>query len=480
MLVGVYVFGGRAALDRGPELRAIVTSSNQLKPGSPVRIAGLDVGRVRSVGRGPRQTSVVVLELTDEATVVRRDATISIRPRMFFEGGFVVDLRPGTPGARPAGPGFTIPLDRTARPVQLDQVLSTFTADLRTAITRTVDELAIALDGPSGRNGVDGLAGTVRELDRALGDITTVARALQGRPDGDLGAALRGTANVAGQLAADRPALGRLVRSAGRVTVALAREDASLRRSLRELDEFVRAAPESLDRIDATLPAVDALARPATRALDAIPPALRPSARLLNQIQGLARASELPALIRAAAPVLGEVPELVRSARIALPLADQAARCVRDTVIPAMSRVVPDGVHTTGRPAWLEFLHASGGAVAIASSFDGNGTNIRFGLTLSDHILTGALPGFGTSAALLPDAVVGTNPHTANFRDVVFRPDKWCSEQPLTPLTHRADGAPPLGQWQAAPAARATSGTGATRTTLRRLLASPDDRKDRP
>ena len=113
------------------ELRAVVRQANELGPRSPVRIAGVEVGKVEKVERGEGDTSIVTLALEDDALPIHEDATIKVRPRIFLEGNFFVDLKPGTPGAPTADEGYTIPVAQTAAPVQLDQILSTLQMDTR-------------------------------------------------------------------------------------------------------------------------------------------------------------------------------------------------------------------------------------------------------------------------------------------------------------------------------------------------------------
>jgi ABC-type transporter Mla subunit MlaD len=113
------------------ELRAVVHQANELGPRSPVRIAGVEVGKVKSVDSGEGGTSVVTLALEDDALPIHEDATIKVRPRIFLEGNFFVDLKPGTPGAPTVDEGYTIPVAQTAAPVQLDQILSVLQSDTR-------------------------------------------------------------------------------------------------------------------------------------------------------------------------------------------------------------------------------------------------------------------------------------------------------------------------------------------------------------
>ena len=77
--------------------------------------------------RGRRLTATVVtMELNDDALPIHEDAELKIRPRIFLEGNFFVDLKPGTPVAPGARRAATRSAStQTAAPVQIDQVLGT-------------------------------------------------------------------------------------------------------------------------------------------------------------------------------------------------------------------------------------------------------------------------------------------------------------------------------------------------------------------
>src|ERR1700722_93164 len=46
-------------------MRADFATANELEPGNPVRIAGLDIGKVSGVSAGPDNTSIVSMEIDD-------------------------------------------------------------------------------------------------------------------------------------------------------------------------------------------------------------------------------------------------------------------------------------------------------------------------------------------------------------------------------------------------------------------------------
>ena len=79
------------------------TSSNGLRPDSPVRIAGVDVGKVKQIdAQEGTDNTVVTMAIDEQGLPLHKDATAKIRPRIFLEGNFFVDLQPGSPGS--AGP----------------------------------------------------------------------------------------------------------------------------------------------------------------------------------------------------------------------------------------------------------------------------------------------------------------------------------------------------------------------------------------
>src|SRR5918995_807057 len=114
------------------QVKATFESANSIRVGSPVRIAGVNVGKVAKVEAGEdTATSVVTLSLQKQALPLHEDATAKIRPRIFLEGNFFVDLRPGTPSSPELEDGGALPVSQTVRPVQLDEVLTALQSDTR-------------------------------------------------------------------------------------------------------------------------------------------------------------------------------------------------------------------------------------------------------------------------------------------------------------------------------------------------------------
>ena len=90
-------------------------NANNLKPNSPVRIAGVEVGKVKAVkavesGDGAAR---VTMEIKDKALPMHADAQAHVRPRIFLEGNFFVDVQPGSPSAPELKDGGIIPVRQT-------------------------------------------------------------------------------------------------------------------------------------------------------------------------------------------------------------------------------------------------------------------------------------------------------------------------------------------------------------------------------
>lgn len=164
ILIGIFVaalaiFNLDAILDLGRDeivLVAILADASGVRVGTPVRVAGVQSGRVLGVGFVPAGDSTeVALTVSidgDARAVLRADSDVrAVRLRVI--GQPVVQLEPGSPQAPPVGPGGA--MDGVARlRTRLDQV----TAALGPALERyapggpdAAGELSVALRSLSAR-----------------------------------------------------------------------------------------------------------------------------------------------------------------------------------------------------------------------------------------------------------------------------------------------------------------------------------------
>ncbi len=137
---------------------AVVRNSVDIIPGSPVRIAGIDVGEVTGTQSEGALTKIS-FTVDSQGLPVHNDATATIRDRLFLEGGYYVELDPGSPSAPSVHSGFTIPVSNTAYPVQFYQVLSTFNLSARDQSREHAHEPKHRLRAPSGQAPTEGNSG---------------------------------------------------------------------------------------------------------------------------------------------------------------------------------------------------------------------------------------------------------------------------------------------------------------------------------
>src|SRR5205085_2480 len=91
-----------------------------------------------------------------------------IRDRLFLEGGYYLELDPGTPPAPDLHDGDTIPMSQTSTPVQFYQVLSTFDVAARASLRQLLDTLNQGFSPQPGQPLSDsGAAGAGRGRSRA-------------------------------------------------------------------------------------------------------------------------------------------------------------------------------------------------------------------------------------------------------------------------------------------------------------------------
>ena len=81
------------------------------------------------------------MEIQDNGLPIHKDATLKIRPRIFLEGNFFVDIQPGTPAAPNLKSGDTIPIQQTATPVQLGDLLTALQSDTRSDLQTLIQRV---------------------------------------------------------------------------------------------------------------------------------------------------------------------------------------------------------------------------------------------------------------------------------------------------------------------------------------------------
>jgi virulence factor Mce-like protein len=370
---------------------AVVKTSNLLGKGSPVRIAGVNVGKVVGSGRyKDSDLAQITMEIQDDGRPLRKDATLKIRPRLFLEGNFYVDLQPGSPDAPELLDGGVIPVSRTAVPVQLDQLLASLQTDTRKALQRTVQGLGdgfgstpTAAEDASQDPQVQGLTGgqalneTLASSGPALRDSATVLNALGGRRNGDLSKAIEGLGDVTAALAQDQGALRGLVRGFNTTVSTTADNAADLTAAVQGLATTATTAKTTFAQLTKAIPPTRAFARDTTAAMRVLPATIDAARPWLAQARPLLSDAELGGLLDDLQPTLTNTARLTRVSTSWMPKLGAFSQCMNKVFLPTAKIKVDDGPLSANVENYKEFFYAMVGQAGEGQVFDGNGFKLR-------------------------------------------------------------------------------------------------------
>src|SRR5215217_1758249 len=385
------------------ELNAVFESANNLGENSPVRVAGIEVGKIKKVER------------------------LKIRSRLFLEGNYFVDLQPGTPSAPELGSGGTIPPSQTAYPVQFGQVLTALQSDTREDLQVLFRELARGYSG----NGPVGLNELFQYQERAYKNTALVNAALLGRDRHDLSRLLDGQAKVFGALSRDEDSLANLVTDLNTTIGALASQDDNLRLTVPALRDVLRVGEPALRSLDSSLPSARAFARDALSGARTSRATLDAQIPFIRQARGLVSEQEGRGLVRDLRPTVPALTQLNKRSALTFEQTRALASCQNKVLLPFSRTPIPDPAFAethSGDPFFEESPRAFVGLAGESRQADANSAFFR--------VLAGTGPTtvFSTGEqgerlfGQLPQAFVGTKPPKPPTNPV-FRPDIPCETQ---------------------------------------------------
>lgn len=413
-------------------IHAAVQSSNLLAPSSPVRIGGVDVGKVVSIGRY-RNTSLgeVTMQIDSPSREIHSDATIAIRPRLFLEGNFYVQLSPGTPDAPAMPDGGTIPVAHTSTPVQIDQLFDALPSFVRYRLQQALQGFGQAVDtqptaaedarldpAVRGLTGAQAINKTFDTSVQSLRDSTMVSDALTGPGGTQLSRVISGFARASQGLARADGQLTALISDFDRTMRATASQQQSLRQTVKILGPTAHNANAAFAALDAAFPATEQFSDQLATGLPQLPATITTSYPWLAQAGPLFSEPELRGLLQQLAPASGALAQLTHAERQFLPKIDAFNRCMTRVFLPSGNLVVNDGPLSSGVPSYQEFWYSMVGQAAEGQSADGNGNFLRIGAAGGPYTVeSGQTNYFGkddTAFAQLPASPLGTRPAYPN------------------------------------------------------------------
>ena len=404
------------------EVRAVFQSANSIRKNSPVRIAGVNDGKVTKIERQDgTNAAVVTMEIQKKGLPIHKDATVKIRPRIFLEGNFFVDMEPGTPGAPTLGDGDTLPITQAATPVQLDQVLTALQQDTRSQLQQLLDTYGRALTAKP-------TAAQDAAQDPSVRGLTAAAALNQSYKYGG-------------------PALKDLITNFNITMAAFASQSSNLSDSVRLLAPTIDNAGKALTSLNNSFPNTRLFARDILPGVNQTAATINASFPWIAQARPLVSQAELGGLVSDLTPTTKSLAKLTDETLKLLPQADAVSKCATNVILPTGDIKVNDPPLSTGVENYKEFWYAMVGLAGEGQNFDGNGMYVRFQPGGGDQTISSGNIGPYTNQTLFANAVatpIGTRPAYPGKRPP-YKPDVPCYKQQLPDINGTATGPPDGG-----------------------------------
>jgi hypothetical protein len=330
------------------------------------------------------------MEIDDKGLPLHKDMTLRIRPKLFLEGNFFVQIAPGSPSSENLDSGSTVPVTQTSTAVQIDQVLSSLQSDTRTSLQKLLTGYGNAINGkPQPGEDADqvpevkGLtAGQAlnKSLDyspQALKGSALVNQALLGIDQNDVQNLVRGTQKVSAALNRNEAVLQDFVTNFNATVRAFANQQDNLRQSVALLGPVLTKANSTFISLDASFPPTRAWAREILPGVRETDPTIQASFPWIAQAQALVSPDELQGLVKDLQPATADLASLTDESLKLIPQLDLLNRCFINVVLPTGDLPIHD-VFNTGIANYKEAWQAMVGLSGESSNFDGNGIYTRF------------------------------------------------------------------------------------------------------
>jgi ABC-type transporter Mla subunit MlaD len=421
----------------GFRLNAVFPTAVNISPNTVVREAGVNVGKVTSIQR-LGNAGEVRMEISNAGLPIHRDATLKIRPRLFLEGNWFVEVQPGSPPAPRLHSGATIPITQTAVPVQLDQVLAALNSDTRANLQEFLIEYGRALSAKPtpaenaeqdpevrGLSGAEALNRAASHGPSALRGTAIVNQALGGTHERDLSTQVASINRITAALDVHSQALAELITNFNTFFESFAAQSSSLRRTVAQLPGTLRTATHSFRELEAAYPAIRSFSEAITPGVEQTPATISAFLPWIAQVRGLLGPSELGGLAKNLRESAPPIFALTNSQIAFYQQNDLFSQCLTNALIPAGNAVLRDGPNTSGQGAFREFWYSLVGQNSAGQTFTGNGPNgFRSVVSSGGQTLASALPG-----------IVGQK--TTPFIEPNGKPTRLYARTPLPPLGTR-------------------------------------------
>jgi ABC-type transporter Mla subunit MlaD len=391
VIVAVYFgFTKHIPFKHGFRLNAQFASAINIKPKSPVRIAGVNVGKVTGI-KLQGSTGLVSMEIESRGLPLHSDATVKIRPRIFLEGNWFVELQPGSPSTKTLSSGATLPSTQSSDPVQLDQVLDALNTDTRAnlqdfligygdGLTRKPSKADNAEQEPEVRriNGAEALNKAYQRAPSAERGGAIINQAIGGTEPHDLSKLVLSIGKVTSALNVHEQQLSELIGNFNIFFRSFANQSSSLRAAVAVLPSSLRNIDNGLRELDLAFPATKTFATDILPGVKNTPQTVTATLPWIEQVEASLAPNELGGVAKG---LEAATPQLAALTAEQIPFQKQTElfnKCLTKVLYPAGNTKLQDGSATSGVEDYKEFWYGLTGLAGLGQSFDGNGTVSHF------------------------------------------------------------------------------------------------------
>jgi phospholipid/cholesterol/gamma-HCH transport system substrate-binding protein len=374
------------------ELKAEFSSAQAVTPGQgqTVTIAGINVGQV-SAAELDSGRAIVTMQVDNKyASLIHPNATLLLRPRTGLQD-MTIEVDPGT-GDQTVQEGSTLPLANSQPNVQPDQILASLDGDTRSFLQLLLQAAGRGL-GNNGRQ----LSAGLKRFEPFARDLASINGALAHRRQ-NIKRVITNFGLLSQELGHRDTRLEGFVRSSNDVLGSFARQESSIRATLRELPGTLSETHQALvsgDRFARQLGPGSRRLIPAARALG---PALRQARPLFRNTVGPIR-DQIRPFTRAVQKPLRHIKQLGK------PLANTSTQLTQS--FSELNRLVnalaynPPGTADEGYLFWASWLNHNANALFFTQ---GAGGPLRHGMVMVScitSILADAVTPFDMDLATL-------------------------------------------------------------------------------
>jgi phospholipid/cholesterol/gamma-HCH transport system substrate-binding protein len=226
-------------LRQGWQLQASFAGVDGLVPQSDVDVAGVHVGRVTSIAPDPHGGAIVTMVI-DDGVHLRSDTRALLRPKTAI-GEMYIELIRATGSSAPyVGDDYQLPRQQTGQAVELDTILNELDPQTRAAISTSLRQLGIAVNGQQAD-----IRASIPDVEQATANLRPLAQVADARQQ-EIGRILTDLAIILSALADEQDALGRVIVSGDTATGALANRDQQLAGTIQQADQLFNSLQQVL------------------------------------------------------------------------------------------------------------------------------------------------------------------------------------------------------------------------------------------